>query len=104
MMEEVRRLNATHKLLDGSLFYGIGEQRVKDADGKKGYEYTVYFKVMSDEPFYTEEEIRKELQETYRRMRMETDEMFRKDYPEELDDFMDESKEAEIDALLEEKA
>ena len=91
-------------MLDGSLFYGIGEQRVKDTDGKKGYHYTVYFKVMSDEPFYTEEEIRHELRETYRKMREETEEMFRAEYPEDLDDFMDESKEAEIDGLLEEEA
>lgn len=65
-----------HKLLDGTLFWLIEEARVKDTDGKKGYRYTIAYFVKCDEAKYTEDEIKKEIQETYELMKQETDEMY----------------------------
>ena len=80
-MDKLRELQAQrerekHPLKDGSLFWTIVEQKVKDPDGKKGFHYGVIFHVQSDEPYYTEDEIRKELKETYRKIKAETEEMY----------------------------
>lgn len=75
-MEELQKLNAEKKLLPGTLGWLIHEQRVVDPDGRKGYKYDVTFYVQSTEQMYTEEEILKELRETYRRLRTETEEMY----------------------------
>lgn len=63
-------------LINGTLFWGINEKRVQDTDGKKGFKYTIYFMVKSEEDYYTEEEIRTELRETYAKMKAETEEMY----------------------------
>ena len=65
-----------HELLNGSLVWGVDEQRVKDTDGKKGFHYTVFFMVKTDEPYYTSEEIAKEMRETYEKLKAETEEMY----------------------------
>jgi len=70
------RLEAKHPLIEGSLFWMLKEDKVKDSDGKKGFRYRVMLKVQSSEPYYTEEEIRKELHETYLQLKQETEEMF----------------------------
>lgn len=75
-MEELYKLNAEKKLLPGTLGWLVHEQRVVDPDGRKGYRYDVSWYVNSSEDFYTEEEIRKELRETYGKLRAETEEMF----------------------------
>ena len=63
-------------LVNGTLFWGIHEERVQDTDGVKGFHYKVFFMVKSEDNFYTEEEIRKELRETYAKMKAETEEMY----------------------------
>ena len=75
-MEQLQQLNREKKLVNGTLWWSVGEQRVKDTDGKKGFRYTVAWHVLSDEAYYTEEEILKELRDTYRRLREETEEMY----------------------------
>ena len=76
LMEALHDLRFRKNLLSGSLFWGIDETRVKDQDGKKGFEYKVWWRVKSDEPYYTDEEIKAELEKTYEKMRKETEEMF----------------------------
>ena len=63
-------------LVDGSLFWGVDEKRVVDTDGKKGFLYTVFFMVKTADAYYTEEQVYKELRETYGKMKAETEEMF----------------------------
>ena len=79
-----------HELLNGSLVWGVDEQRVKDTDGKKGFRYVVYYMVKTDEPYYTSEEIAKEMRETYEKLKAETEEMYGEttddEYLEELND------------------
>lgn len=65
-----------HKMLDGTLFWIIEETRVKDPDGKKGFHYSVGYMVKTSEPMYTKEEIQKEMEETYQKMKQETEEMY----------------------------
>ena len=64
------------KMLDGTLFWLIEEQRVKDTDGKKGYRYTVGYMVKTSEPKYTPAEIQQEMEETYQKLKAETEEMY----------------------------
>ena len=85
LTEQLRKLNREKKLLDGSLFWTIEEQRVKDPDGRKGFRYVVAWHVQSDEPYYTEEEIREEIGRTAELIRQETAEMFGEDGPGEED-------------------
>ena len=63
-------------LVNGTLFWGINEERVQDTDGRKGFHYRIFFAVKSEEDYYTEQEIRTELRETYAKMKAETEEMF----------------------------
>ena len=63
-------------LLNGTLFWNIHEERVQDTDGRKGFHYQIAFAVKSAENYYTEEQIRTELRETYAKMKAETEEMF----------------------------
>jgi len=75
-MENLRKLNGEKNLLDGTLFWNIIEERVKDTDGRKGFKYSVVYHVKSDEPAYTEEQIRDEIKKTAEQIRQETGEMF----------------------------
>ena len=70
------RLKEKHPLIEGSLFWMVKEEKVKDTDGKKGYHYKVMYCVQSAEPFYKEDEIRDELHNTYLLLKAETEEMF----------------------------
>lgn len=65
-----------HPLVEGSLIWRITEQKIKDTDGKKGFEYKVMLSVYSAEQRFTDEDIRKELHETYLQFKAETTEMF----------------------------
>ena len=64
------------ELVNGTLWWSLQQQRVKDTDGKKGFHYKVIFNVKSTEPYYTEDEIREELHSTYKLYKAETEEMF----------------------------
>ena len=70
------KLEEKHPLIEGSLFWMLKEDKVKDTDGRKGFHYRVMLKVQSAEPYYTEQEIREELHNTYLQFKAETDEMF----------------------------
>lgn len=83
LMEELRKLNNQKTLVEGSLFWTINEQKVKDTDGKKGYHYLACWHVKSTEPYYTKEEIEQEIRETYKKMNLETEEMYSEDPAEE---------------------
>lgn len=75
-MDEVRGLNRTKPLIPGTLDYLINEQKVTDADGVKGFSCVVAYRVVSEEPEYTDEWIKNEIAETFEKMMIETDEMF----------------------------
>lgn len=74
-LDEVRGLNKVKKLI-GELEFAINEQKVEDADGKKGYHYFVTYYVMSAEAAHTEEDIQKEIEQTFEKMMQETDELY----------------------------
>lgn len=86
LTEQLKDLAHKKHLLEGSLSWTFNEQKVKDTDGKKGFHYLAAWGVNSDEPYYTEEEIRKELNETYRKIREETDEMFSEEPEDPLEE------------------
>ena len=75
-MDEVRGLAKTKPLLDGTLDYMITEQKVKDPDGKIGFHVSVTYRVASMEKAMTEEQIQAEIEDTRKRMMLETEEMF----------------------------
>lgn len=81
-LDELKKLNKEKNLLEGSLFWTITEQKIKDTDGIKGFHYVACWHVKSDEDYYTEEEIRKEMEETRAKMEAEKEEFFA-DEPEE---------------------
>lgn len=83
------------KMLDGTLFWLVDEQKVKDTDGKTGYRYTIAYLVKTSEPKYTEEEIQQELRETYAKMKAETEEMYGETTDEEYSEIWAEEKKSE---------
>ena len=78
-MDHLRGLAKTKPLMNGSLEYMIREKKVEDPDGKKGFEYTVAYRVVSYEKAFTEEQITEELNKTWEKMQMEIDERFPED-------------------------
>jgi hypothetical protein len=81
LLDDLHKIQAEQEqkkkpLVNGTLFWGINEERVQDTDGRKGFHYRIFFCVKSAEDYYTEEEIRKELRETYAKMKAETEEMY----------------------------
>ena len=84
-MEAVRGLNRTKPLLDGSLDYSIIEQKVKDPDGRKGFQYMVTYHVFSSEDALSAEDIAEEIEKTRKQLEQETEEMFREDPDEETE-------------------
>lgn len=76
VMDEVRGLARTRKLVDGTLEYMISEQKGRDTDGRTTFVYTVAYRVVGDEPAHTDEWIREEIEKTFEKMMLETDEMF----------------------------
>lgn len=67
----------------GSLFWNLGEQRVKDEDGEKGFRYNVTYHLLSYERAWTDEEIKEKLMEAAKKIGAETEEMFKKEALEE---------------------
>lgn len=75
-MDGVRGLARTKPLMDGSLEYLITEQKLQDPDGLRRFHCSVTFRVVSQEKAHTNEEIQQEIEKTFEKMMMETDEMF----------------------------
>lgn len=83
LYDELMKLKREKNLIEGSLFWTITKQKIQDTDGIKGYHYVVCWRVKSDEDYYTEEEIRKEIEETAAKMKAEQDEFFADEPAEE---------------------
>lgn len=75
-LDAVYALNKKTQLQTGTLVFLINENKVEDPDGKKGFQCSVTYRVVSYEPAYTEEEIREMVEDTRRKMAAETEEMF----------------------------
>ena len=71
--------------VEGSLYFNLGEQRVKDEDGEKGFRYSVTYNLQSYEPAWTEEQIKEKVAEAKRLLAQETEEMYADDEEEEDD-------------------
>lgn len=84
-LDGARGLAKTKQLADGSLEYMINEQKIVDPDGRIGFHCSVTFKVGSLERAFTDQEIDREIEDTFERMMAETDELFPEDPPEEDD-------------------
>ena len=81
-IDAVRELSKVKPLVGGTLEYVINEQKVKDETGQKGFYCSVIFHVVSDEPAHSQEDIQKEIEETFEKMMSETDRL----YPVEVQD------------------
>ena len=79
LIDALKELNGEKTLLEGTLFWTVNEQRMRDTDGIKGFRYVVSYHVKSDEDYYTEDEIRKEIEDTRKVMDAETEEFFAED-------------------------
>ena len=77
-MDDVRAL-AKKKTLIGELYFTISEQKVRDEAGKVGFHSAVEYHVLSNEPAHDPEDVKKEIEETWERMKRETDEMYAED-------------------------
>ncbi len=75
-LDEVKGLIKTKPMKAGTLDFIINEVKVKDPDGKKGWRYEISYRMVSYERKYTDEEIKKELEETAAKLKAETEEMF----------------------------
>ena len=62
--------------VEGSLYFNLGEQRVKDEDGEKGFRYSVTYNLQSYEPAWDEKQIAEKVVEAQRRLAEETEEMY----------------------------
>jgi len=62
--------------VEGSLYFNLGEQRVKDEDGEKGFRYSVTYNLQSYEPAWDEKQIAEKVVEAQRRLAAETEEMY----------------------------
>ena len=78
-LDAVRELMRSKSLEPGSLWFMISESPLKDDNGKKKFHCQVLYSVTSHEPAFTDEEIQKELEDTFEKMMRETDAL----YPEE---------------------
>lgn len=63
-------------LVKGGLIWHITEQKNKDANGKAKFVYEIGFSALSSVREFTEEQIRQELDETWKKMQIEIDERF----------------------------
>lgn len=75
-LDSVRELMRKKRLVPESLEFMISESPVKDENGKKAFHCRVMYKVTTFEPAYTEEEIRKEIEDTFEKMMRETDNLY----------------------------
>lgn len=80
-IDQLQELNGSHKLIPGTLFWNIDEHRVTMENGRKGYMHTVVYHVKADEQALTEQEIAEEIEETRKRIKAETEEMFTDEEP-----------------------
>ena len=99
ILQAAERLEAEgvhHNFVPGSLAWRIVEDRVKDEDGKKGYKYTVETVIATDEPAYTEDQIREQLEDLQKRLETETAEMFADVYEPPAEDVAGEVKDTMI--------
>lgn len=81
-LDAVRELMRGKSLEPGSLWFMISESPLKDENGKKKFHCQVLYSVTSHEPAFTDEEIQKELEDTFEKMMRETDAL----YPVEAED------------------
>lgn len=81
-LDAVRELMRSKKLEPGSLWFMITESPCQDENGKKAFHCEVMYCVTSFEPAFTDEEIQKELEDTFEKMMRETDAL----YPAEAED------------------
>ena len=81
-LEGVGKLNLEHKLIEGTLEYMIDQRKVQDETGRKGFRYQIAYQVMADEPRFTEDEIREELEELAKKLKIETEELFGPEEPD----------------------
>ena len=84
ILEKVEELRRTRPVMDNTLVFMITDQKVKDAAGIKGHQYQVSYQVTVDEQAYTEDEIKAEVTELAKKLKIETEELFRK--PEETEE------------------
>ena len=98
LLENLRKLNGEKKLLNGTLFWTVDEVHLKDTNGRKGYQYTVTWRVKSEEAAFTDEQIREEITKTEELIRRETDEMFGLAEGEEQGDH--EGRDGEVRGIL----
>ena len=84
-LEGVGALNLEHKLIPGTLEYMINQVKVQDDTGRKGFDYYVTYQVRADEPAYTEEQIKEKVKDLAGRLKIETEELFGDEEPEEED-------------------
>ena len=75
-LDSVRELMRKKQLVPESLSFIISESPVLDENGKKAFHCRVMYSVTTFEPAYTEEEIRKEIEETFEKMMRETDKLY----------------------------
>ena len=80
LLDALEKEHFLHHFLPGTLVYVIYQDRTVDPDGVKGYKYTVAYHADADEPALTDEEIRKEIDETTEKLRKETEEMYAEFY------------------------
>ncbi len=81
-LTELVNKNPPIPFVPGSLYFNLGEQRVKDEDGEKGFRYSVTYNLQSYEPAMSEKEIQAKVAEAARLVKKETDEMYAKDKEE----------------------
>ena len=82
-LDAARELMRVKNLKPGSLDFMISESPVQDETGKKAFHCSVIFSVTSYEPAYTQEEIQKEIEETFEKMMRETDVLYPKEWKHE---------------------
>jgi len=75
-LDSVKELMRTKRLEPGTLYFVISESPVEDENGKKAFHCSVMYSVTSFEPAYTEEEIQKEIGDTFEKMMRETDALY----------------------------
>lgn len=75
-IDQLQKLNGTHRLIPGTLFWNLDEEHITLENGKKGYRHSVVYHVKADEPALSQAEIDEEVEETRKRIEQETGEMF----------------------------
>ena len=80
LLDEIGKEHFKHHFLPGTLVFNVFQDRTVDPDGIKGYKYTVAYHADADEPALTDEEIKKEIDETREKLRKETEEMYAEFY------------------------